>query len=305
MKIFPVRLIDHLDGFDVDLNNRHLVKFDNYASNKNLVGDTVVSMFIDDTIKQKYSNLNFIFTESKYLWQAFDEYNTHPLLRYKNFLCSFNGSPHVGRQILAAILNNQGFFDPEYSSKNFAYDDSRVISHLQHLDLSIEETRLYSKFFSNPDSFNSSVYSFGHDRFNHGKNIYNLESKLTQSFLHLVSETLSTSYYPFVSEKFLYSIVTRGLFLAYAQPSWHQYIQKYYGFKLYDSIFDYSFDGIKNPVKRLVRLIESISKFSNLSSNDWTDLYLIEQDKIEYNYNHFFSGDYRKHIAQFIECNYD
>jgi hypothetical protein len=35
-----------------------------------------------------------------------------------------------------------------------------------------------------------------------------------------------------------------------------------------------------------------ISKFSVLSSDDWKDLYLLEQDAIEYNYNHYFSGDY-------------
>ena len=107
---------------------------------------------------------------------------------------------------------------------------------------------------------------------------------------------MATSYYPFVTEKFLYSIVTRGLFLSYAPPGWHGHIEKYYGFKKYTKLFDYRFDTIQNPIERLIELISMISKFSTLSIHDWNDLYLMEQDAIEYNYNHYFSGDYLKHI---------
>jgi hypothetical protein len=103
---------------------------------------------------------------------------------------------------------------------------------------------------------------------------------------------MSTSYYPFVTEKFLYSVVTRGLFIANAQPNWHSHVEKYYGFKLYDKIFDYSFDGIENPIERMIRLMEMVSKFSNLSVDDWNDLYLMESDTIEYNYDHYFSKKY-------------
>jgi len=170
---------------------------------------------------------------------------------------------------------------------------------LENLNLTDIEIQLYSRFFVNNDEFNSSVYSFGHVQYDHKNNIYNLEDKLTGSFLHIVSESMATSYYPFVTEKFLYSIVTRGLFLAYAHPGWHAHIEKYYGFKLYNTIFDYSFDTIKNPVKRLIRLIETVSKFSTLSVDDWKDLYHMEQDNIEYNYDHYFSGRYKEHLAQF------
>jgi hypothetical protein len=159
-----------------------------------------------------------------------------------------------------------------------------------------DQDNFYRKFFiaNNSDVFFNTINSFGHVQFNHRQNIYNLESKLTESFLHIVSETMATSYCPFVTEKFLYSIVTRGLFLAYAQPGWHDHVEKYYGFKRYTKLFDYRFDAIQNPVERLIELMSMISKFSMLSITDWTDLYLLEQETIEYNYNHFFSGDYLK-----------
>ena len=128
-----------------------------------------------------------------------------------------------------------------------------------------------------------------------------MENKLTQSFLHIVSETIATSYYPFVTEKFLYSIVTRGLFLSYAQPGWHAHIEKYYGFKLYTKLFDYRFDSITNPVERLVELMTMVGKFSKLTPFEWHDLYLIEQDNIEFNYDHYFSGNYLNVLKEFDE----
>lgn len=292
--IFKIQ--DHIGGYDKNLKNLCFEKL------KNSTYTIVVHEIIQNEIKKNYPNLTFVFDAN---WQdrlnlnAFQKYNMHPPLRYKNFLCSFNGSGHVSRQLLSSILANQGFFDPNYSSKNFAYDNNWITSHLDKLDLTSSESHLYSKFFVNSDEFNDNVYSFGHVRFDHAKNIYNLENKLTQSFLHIVSETMATSYHPFVTEKFLYSIITRGLFLAYAQPGWHKHVEKYYGFKLYDTIFDYSFDEIQNPVKRLIKLMEMTSKFSALSTNDWLDLYHMEQYNIEFNYDHYFSGDYLKQLAQY------
>ena len=294
-----VIVIDHLGGFNKNYQNVLL----NQISKSTFGGQIITEYIFDNKIKNNYLTCNFLY--SKDLWRKYNfiddflNYNIHPQIDYKNFICSFNGGAHVSRQLLSSILNNQKYFDPEYTSKNFAYNDDYITGHLKNLDLSDSEIVLYLKFFTNNDEFNNSVYSFGHIRYEHNKNIYNLEHKLTQSFLHIVSETMATSYYPFITEKFLYSIVTRGLFLAYAQPGWHKHLQKYYGFKLYDKIFDYSFDDIENPVKRLIQLVETISKFSKLSSDDWRDLYLMEQDTIEYNYEHYFSGSYLKHLAQF------
>jgi hypothetical protein len=291
-----VTLVDHIYGFDKSLNNEILLYLDQKGCS------VTHHNYFNNSVKFKYKNINFSFDanlQDSLNLAHFTNYNMHPELNYKNFLCSFNGSNHVSRQLLSSILNNQGYFDPAYSSKNFAYNNNWITSHLDNLDLTDNELHLYSKFFVNSDKFNNSVYSFGHDRFKHDKNIYNLENKLTQSFIHIVSETMATSYYPFVTEKFLYSIITRGLFLAYAQPGWHRHIEKYYGFKLYDTIFDYSFDKIQNPVKRLIKLIETISKFSTLSADAWQDLYRIEQDNIEYNYEHYFSKNYLKQLAQY------
>ena len=300
-KDHEITLIDHLNGFGKNIDNGVLETINKSRKPPDNKITIKTQYCFDSSVKSKYSNINFLFAlnvHNEFIGSLL-EYNTHPEINFKNFVCSFNGSNHVSRQLLTAILNNQKMFNSNFSSKNFSYSNDWVIGQLDYLDLSDSEIELYKCFFKNSDEFNNKIYSFGHIRFNHGKNIHNLENQLTQSFLHIVSETMGTSYYPFITEKFLYSVVTRGLFLSYAQPMWHQHLEKYYGFKKYDKIFDYDFDSIENPVKRLIKLIEMISKFKNLSIDDWRDLYLMEQDTIEYNYDHYFSGDYLKYLAQF------
>jgi hypothetical protein len=299
-----VMLFDHLDGFDANLTNCLLVTLTNKIEklSVSLPVNFFYCQILDDMVKANYPTLNIKFNfqaQHKELWEPFKKYNQHPDINYKNFICSFNGSDHVSRKLLTAILERFGYFNTEYCSKNFGFTVDKLDGHIH--DYVADSDNFYRKFFiaDTSDVFFNKVNSFGHVQYDHKRNIYNLEHKLTQSFLHIVSETMATSYVPFVTEKFLYSVVTRGLFLAYAQPGWHQHLEKYYGFKRYNKLFDYHFDTIQNPVERLVELITMLSKFSVLSTDEWKDLYLLQQDEIEYNYNHYFSGDYLKHLKQY------
>ena len=288
---------DHMGGFDITLNNEILNNIINIIGNDIEIETEYV---VDKKLHSIYNNLMFnVELKNTTDLVHFLAYNIHPTIKFENFVCSFNGSPHVSRQLLTSIINKMGYFDSDYCSKNFNYSNEFIVEQLNNLNLNDNDVKLYRKFFQNDIEFNENIYSFGHVRYDHASNIYNLEDKLTQSFIHIVSETMATSYYPFVTEKFLYSIVTRGLFLAYAQPQWHAHLSTYYGFKQYNKIFDYSFDEIKNPVKRLIRLMEMISKFAHLSVDDWVDLYQMEMDAIEYNYDHYFSKQYLEHLKQY------
>jgi len=293
-------LIDHMGGFCIDLQNKILKRLNDFASQENKIFDITVHQFFTNNIIAKYPNLKITFSievQERTNTGHFYNYNMHPELDYKNFVCSFNGTSHVSRKLLVSIIKKFDWFNSEYCSKNFQFDSAIIDGHLGDFLLP-DQHQVYNKFFisSDSDKFFNTINSFGHVQFDHKQNIYNLENKLTKSFLHIVSETKATSYYPFVTEKFLYSIVTRGLFLAYAQPGWHDHVEKYYGFKRYTKLFDYRFDNIQNPVERLVELMCMISKFSKLSVQDWHDLYLMEQDTIEYNYDHYFSNRYLEHL---------
>ena len=302
LKSLPERLtlIDHLGGFDENNHNLVLSTLDELAQKINVVLPVHSQYIFRDNVIKKYKNLFLIFDsalQNKINLSKFKKYNKHPAIDYKNFICSFNGTPHVSRKLLVSILQKFKYFDRKYCSKNFSYTSDVLDGHIS--DYVGTHDRFYRKFFisDNSEEFFQKIHSFGHVRFEHDKNIYNLENKLTQSFVHIVSETMATSYYPFVTEKFLYSIVTRGLFLSYAQPGWHDHIEKYYGFKKYNKLFDYRFDAIQNPVERLVELMCMISKFSNLSYHVLYDLYLMEKDTVNFNHNHYFSGDYLKTLA--------
>lgn len=299
-------LEDHLGGFDQNFYNHALHSIDQYAKQHDFTIQVHLSQILEPAVKQLYPNLNIHFAMSdstmRAVWNQLKHYHEHPELDYKNFVCSFNGSDHVSRQLLVAIMHRFGYFDHNYCSKNFVMTADRLDGHIS--DAVGHRDSFYRKFFmhDNPqDQFFDTIYSFGLERYNHAHNIYNLEHKITQSFLHVVSETKGTSYAPFVTEKFLYSVVTRGLFLACAQPGWHDHVEKYYGFKKYTKLFDYHFDSITNPVERLIELMTMIGKFKHLSQDDWKSLYLLEQDTIEHNYDNYFSGQYLKRLQSFYD----
>jgi hypothetical protein len=299
-------LADHLNGFDQNFYNPILDALDQYAGKNKFKYQILSWQHFAKEIKEKYSNLDLVVSADVFNadcnWNMFENYHLHPELDYQNFICSFNGSAHVSRKLVTAALFKFNLLDPNFVSKNFVFTtdelDGNIADHT-HLH------RFYRKFFidhASHDFFNQ-VISFGYGQSisgDHKSNIYNLEHKLTTSFVHLVSESLATSYVPSVTEKFLYSVVTRGLFITYGQPGWHQHIEKYYGFRKYDKIFDYSFDLIANPVERLIELLSMLIKFKFLTVDDWYDLYRIEQETVNYNYDHYYSGRYRDHYLSML-----
>lgn len=302
---FPLLLEDHIGGFDADLKNVLLEKANTQAREQNQIGQVVLDFPVDDRIKSLYPNLEISHQHCDLIWSPFESYRIHPEVSFSNFICSFNRSGHVSRQLLLSALGRRGWFDSGYSSKNFVFDIESVQGHIK--ELVGDRDRLYNRLFTTESDkdFYSNIFeigdieSVGGATHGHKGNMLQLETQLTQSFVHVVAETLGTSYYPFITEKFLYSVVTRGLFVAYAQPQWHHYLEKFYGFVSYRRIFDFEFDKILCPVARLDSLMCMLSKFENLSTHDWHDLYLLESDSIEYNYDHYFSRNYLKCLANF------
>jgi len=292
-----IDLQDHLGGFDHNRRNKFFDSIHNRAAADKVRIVLRYTNFLPARVHAEYPNFDIKFWLNSFqkvnLAEFVDYTGSYPTV-YKNFICSFNGVGHISRQLLTAGLAQRGLFDTETCSKNFKFTTDMLDGHLQQLAGGKE--RLLRKFFmcNNNEDFFQTVYSFGHNRFQHGSNLRKLEGVLTTSFLNLVSESVATSYVPFVTEKFLYSVVTKGLFVAYGQPFWHQDLARYYGIKLYNRIFDYRFDVIENPVERLVELISMIAKFQKLSVADWTDLYDMERDTIEYNYDHYRSGNFFK-----------
>lgn len=298
-------IADHKGGFNENFYNSILAKLDLFAKQNNFSYTIYTWEYYPPKIKNLYSNLNFIMSmelfEQRNSLNEFTRFKNYKDQSFEKFLCSFNGTNQSGRVLLVSALNKLKFFDKETCSKNFSMIPGQVDSIIaEYLP---DQTKFYRKFFvDNESDFESQIIKFGdYGRWsdkNNWQHIYEMSgSKISRCFLHLVSETCSLSYYPFVTEKFLLSVINKGLFLAYAQPGYHAHLEESYGFKPYGKLFDYSFDNILNPVKRLLALLDMISKFQHLKTYDWHDLYHIELDTINYNYDHYFSGDYKKSIA--------
>jgi len=306
-------LSDHIGGFSPDMKNDLLAKIDRRGRHLGLRYNVKYIHFIDPfhrkLIERNYPNINMLwavrFFEPQLLYQFFyfKHYSKHPDVNFRNFLCSFNRNHDVGRKLLLAHLHQRGWADPAQVSKIFTFTVDELDGHVQ--DFVKDEALLYRKFFVNDTSkdffdreivFGSNVRGPGHDQ---KQGINHLAPILTRSFVHVPSECMSVSAYPYVTEKFLYSVVTRGLFVANAQPGWHDHLERYYGFRSYRKIFDYRFDTIPNPVKRLVTMTDMLSKFSQLSVLDWHDLYELERDTIEHNYDHYFSSGYLKMLEPY------
>lgn len=294
---------DHLNGFDINFRNCILTDL----NRKSTAWRTLIKTeyLLSDEIKSLYPNLILQFDSNKYKEShcapVMVEYTQHPSLTFERFLCSFNVKPHVGRQLLVSSLHRFGLWDHDISTKHFVSSKQSIDEHLRFF--CGNKDRLYSKFFSTDMGFLSSKimpddYVKRMDLAPIQEDLEFLVSKITRSFIHLVSETVSETYLPFITEKFLFSVISRGLFLSYAPPGWHKILSAKLGFRLYDNLFDYGFDSIINPVERLIALISMINKFRYLSCHDWHDLYLMEQDAIEYNYDHYFSGNYSKILDQ-------
>jgi hypothetical protein len=293
-----VALMDHLNGFEHDLGNDLL----QYLNDQKHTSQFLTSYLVTPRLRQRYPNLDLRYSvefQDFFSFKDFVGYRMHPELDYQNFVCTFCGNGHVNKKLLLAALHRMGWYDPRYISKNFQFDLDVLDGHIQ--DFVPDQARLYRKFFigDNSQDFFHTRNSFDYGPNGYISNLHMLEHKLTQSFVHVVGETMGTSYYPWITEKFLYSVVTRGLFVACAQPGWHRSLETNYGFRKYDRIFDYRFDDIDNPVLRIVEMISMLSKFSTLSPADWHDLYLMELDTIEHNYHNYFSKDYLKILAKF------
>lgn len=298
------RILDHLNGFDMHLSNRLLSDLDRWSQDNKTIVHT--EYILDDSIRDRYPNLSLRFDLETFGESHFSptmlKYTQHPELNFKNFLCTFNVKPHVSRQLLVSMLDRFDLFDRSISTKHFSFEIQRLNDHIRYLSGS--EDRLYNKFFSRSVEFATSeikpdVYKGRPNLAPIPEDMDFLVPRISTCFLHLVSETVAETYIPFVTEKFLFSVISRGLFVSWAQPGWHKLLSQKLGFRLYDRIFDYDFDSVQNPIKRLLTLTMMINKFRHLDSRDWHDLWLIEKDNIEYNYEHYFSGDYLKKVEKY------
>lgn len=107
-----------------------------------------------------------------------------------------------------------------------------------------------------------------------------LPQQFSTTFMSLVAE--STLKCHFLTEKTWMPVFLKKPFLVWGPRGIHQKFSSL-GFRLYDEVFDYSFDKIKNDEQRLEALTKQLS---NLKNCDLTNLRKKLINTLEFNYNH-------------------
>ena len=297
-----IRIEDHIEGFNKYYKNDLLDILNSRDTSEKI--EVWLEFYLPDVVKSNYPNLDIKFdiqNQEKINLQAMRGYQYTGNNAYDNFTCTLLGSMHVSRILLASIMSKSQLWNDDYCTKNFKFNWDQVDGII--MDYTGNKEHIYNKFFIDHSDMDKKIVSIDYDHCNTLHNIHAIEPLIKNSCITIVAEAVGESYVPAVTEKFLQNVVTKTLFLGYAQPGWHQTLKEQYGFKLYDNIFNYSFDKIKNPVYRLIRLMEMISKFRYLTRHDWHEMYLTEQDNIEYNYNHYYSKEYLTCLKQFDKSN--
>lgn len=204
---------------------------------------------------------------------------------FKSFLSCFNRSDKNSRHFLLARLYQLGWYNQKYCTKHFPLDLNQI------KNFGIDTKRLDSTFVesANVFDFNNPV--------DHDKNFSILSPMVRDTFVHLVSETISLdSLEPFPTEKFLYAIANRRLWVALAPPNYHKLINQKFGFELY-SCFDYEFDSCWHAPSRLEALLAMLDRFSRMTPSQWQKVYQSQQQQIEYNYQRLASFEFFDHLA--------
>lgn len=253
-----LRYYDHLGGFDSAGYNKVLAGIP--------AGSTVyIEYNLPVHIKRQYPHIDIKFdsqlmVQNNFLKKYPAEYNPDPK-SIINFVCCFNHSYHTGREYLVAKLIENNWFDFDYCTKGFVLDE----------------------YPNTTDAYQRIHIVSGNDKNDLESNLQTLAPMIQKSFVQIVSETVSESYIPFVTEKLLFPIANKTLWLAYAQPGWYQQVEQLWGFRKH-RCFDYSFDNIQDPVHRLDALIDVLRPFSTMSLEQWQSVYQHEQETIEYNF---------------------
>ena len=100
------------------------------------------------------------------------------------------------------------------------------------------------------------------------------------TFMSVIAESTMKSH--FITEKTWMSVFLKKPFLIWGPPKIHQYFASL-GFKLYDEIFDYRFDKVKDPNQRLEMFVQQLIK---LKEQDLSKMKRQIHETLEFNYNH-------------------
>jgi len=172
---------------------------------------------------------------------------------------NLNMQPHQHRCMLIDMLAKYGLVD----------HPNGLVSWHNHA-ASLYEFRWYD----------DKIRTIGDDFENH-KDSFNLPDQYYTSFVDIITE--STTEVPVITEKTAQALFMKKPFIVLGSPCFSKDALTHYGFKLYDELFDYSFDEEKDDNLRAVGVAMEVKKISKMTPKECNDMYEILKPKLEYN----------------------
>lgn len=164
---------------------------------------------------------------------------------------------------------------------------TKLINQLVKNNYIEEGVVVYHQLFGNAEPEDLDVYDGTaitgnlNDNFSVGRSPYVFNEQFLQSFLHIPTE--SSIYEHLISEKTAIPILCKQPFLTLGCVNYHKKLKEM-GFKLYDEIFDYSFDSEHDLDLRIEKLMKNVKMVVNNRSK-LNAYYSLIKNKIEHNRN--------------------
>ena len=170
------------------------------------------------------------------------------------------------------------------------------------MDLLCRDNLLDKGYVSWYDFTNLEKYEFKYwtptkltlDTFSNSRNLFSVPPEYSRAFLNLVSEGDVLAH--FFTEKTTKPLYYKKPFLVISKEGFHTKFLVELGFKLYDEIFDYSFDTIEDQTARIENIIGQIKRLENCSNEQLADLTSQIEHKLDFNQKHVLSLMYDVNI---------
>lgn len=113
----------------------------------------------------------------------------------------------------------------------------------------------------------------------------------------------TTQDHMFITEKTTIPITYNKPFLILGGPRFNLRLRDELGFKIFEEVFDYSFDEEVNINRKINKFVDEVKKLHSMSLDELSDLYLSIKDKIIYNKERLISilDDKNLHPKKVIE----
>lgn len=107
-----------------------------------------------------------------------------------------------------------------------------------------------------------------------------LPSQYKSSFMQLVPESMDASF--FLTEKTATALLYNKIFLTVGSKNFHSILVDM-GFKLYDNLFDYSFDSLDDTVDRIEGIVQNIKRYKDYTTTQLAQLIKDNEHIIRHN----------------------